>query len=301
MKIKVSVCITSYNRPQKLYRTLESLSIQTRQPDEVIVSDDCSPNDVTEVIRRWQGRFANFIYNRNSRNLGMPGNLNLVISMARGKYIANLHDADEFDPTLLEKWERALDDHPSAGFVFCGVKGWPYRTRFGNGIILHSVAPLTPGRVFFERHMLHRFSSIVWGTVMARRAAYAQLLPFDPAYSFISDVDMWMRMCLHWDVAYVREPLIILDNTPTPWRQFRWDRVELMRKMQVENIYRFYAAQPRRLRRELLRHQIAAQRFYLGRLLGCIRRRDWAGFREGCLHCRNLGWPLRLVGGLARE
>jgi len=145
----------------------------------------------------------------------MPANLNKAVSMACGEYIANLHDADEFAPSLLEEWEKALDQYPAAGFVFCGIAGWLYPTKFGNGIILHDVPPFTDGRQFFEKYFLHKFSSIVWGTVMARRSAYEKLLPFDGAFGFVSDVDMWMRMCLHYDVAYVRKPLITLDHSPT--------------------------------------------------------------------------------------
>ena len=298
MAIKLSVCVTSYtyNRPERLQRTLQSLAAQTRAPDEVIISDDCSPNDVTEVVNKWSPGLPNLRFNRNSTNLGMPANLNLAMNMASGDYIANFHDGDEYVPSLLEKWERALDAYPSAGFSFCGIGGWPHSTHQGNGVILHDVAPLTPGRVFFETHFLHKWASIVWGTVIARRTAYAELLPFDSEFGYISDVDMWMRMCLCWDVAYVREPLIVLDNTPTSWRVFRWDRLELARKMQLANIQRFYAAQPDRLYRELVRHEQVVRQVYMRRLLGRLWHRDWVGLREGLKLCRAFYWPLRLPG-----
>ena len=98
---RISVCLTHYNRPDKLGATLESLALQTRVPDEVFVWDDCSPNDPTYVIEEWKARFPHFVYHRNDVNLGMPGNLNAVIAQATGDYVANLHDADVFAPTLL--------------------------------------------------------------------------------------------------------------------------------------------------------------------------------------------------------
>lgn len=279
--VKLSVCITTYNRASDLDRTLRSLAAQTRQPDELIISDDCSTDNTPQIVERWQKHFSLLRYNRNARNLYMPGNLNAAIGLATGIYVANLHDADEFDPSLLEKWERALDAYPSAGFVFCGVGGWPHPTSFGNGVILHSVEPLTAGSRFFEQHLLHKFSSIVWGTVMARHTAYEELLSFNPAYGFISDVDMWMRMCLKYDVAYVREPLIILDHSPTKERTFDWKRLETLRRMQLDNIRRFYARQPDRLRRELTRHRLTVQKVYCRRLLGRVWHRDWRGVSEG--------------------
>lgn len=283
----------NYNRPERLSRTLSSLANQSRLPDELIISDDCSPVDASSIVDQWRASFPNIRYNRNSVNIGMPANLNLAIRMATGDYIANLHDGDAFEPMLLAKWEQELIHYPSAGFVFCGVGGWQHPTKFGNGIIVHDPRPLTSGKIFYEKYFLHRWTSIVWGTVMARRTAYDDLLPFDSRFSYISDVDMWIRMCLAWDVAYVPEPLILLDNTPTPWRAFRWDRIELMRHMQRVNIQRFYSEEPERMRRELKRHEKVAQQQYLRRLLGRLWHRDLKGVREGVRLCRNLGWPLQ--------
>lgn len=282
MTVKVSVCITTYNRAEALGRTLASLAAQTRLPDEVVVSDDGSSDETAAVADLWSERLPRFLYQRNPVNLGMPGNLNAAIGRTSGAYVANLHDADTFASTMLERWEQALDVHPTAGFVFCGVGGWPHRTEQGGGVILHAVAPLTSGRVFYERYFVHRFSSIVWGTVMARRTAYDLLLPFDKRFGFISDVDMWMRMCRHFDVAYVREPLIVLDHSPTKERGggVNWRWVETMREIQIANLRRFYGDHPARLMREIRWHRAAACRFLARRLIGRLYHRDWTGARH---------------------
>jgi glycosyltransferase involved in cell wall biosynthesis len=290
MGAKISVCITSYNRPAALERTLESLAAQAKLPDEVIVSDDCSPVETEPATLRWGNHLPGFRFVRNPRNLGMPGNLNSAIRHATGDYIANLHDADTFAPTLLERWEGALDEHPTAGFVFCGISGWPHPTREGNGVILHNVLPLTPGRVFYESHLLHRFSSIIWGTVMARRVAYARLLPFDDRFGYVSDVDMWMRMCRHFDVAYVRAPLIHLDHTP----QFRghavnWQMTDWTREIQLLNIERFFGADHERMSIEMKHHRHAARRFLIRRFAGRLRHGDWRGGKQALLRLKAWG------------
>ena len=279
--MKLSVCMTTYNRAKELDISLDSLSHQTRLPDELIISDDCSFDSTPDIVEKWRKIFPSLIYNRNKTNMNMPGNLNAAINLAGGEYIANLHDADTFDPTLLEKWERALDQYPSAGFVFSGIGNWPTWSKSENAIILHDVEPFTKGLIFFEENFLHKFSSIVWGTVMARRSAYKTLLPFDSDFGFISDVDMWMRMCLNNDIAYVREPLIFLDHSPTPQRAFRWNRLITLGKMQEININRFYKDFPDRLRTELKIHYRLARREYLRRFAGRIWHRDWSAISEG--------------------
>jgi glycosyltransferase involved in cell wall biosynthesis len=300
MTVKLSVCLTTYKRAVLLDRSLATLAAQTRLPDELIVSDDCSPDDTPAVAEKWRPAFPRFVYNRNSRNLYMPGNLNVGIGLTTGTYIANLHDGDCYAPTLLEKWEAALDAHPSAGFVFCGIAGWHVEKASDHGVILHDVAPLTPGREFFEHHFLHRLSSIVWGTVMARRSAYDELLPFDPAFGFVSDVDMWMRMCLGHDVAYVREPLIILGHEPSPERTpmvFNWSSLDASRRMQRVNIERFFAGDSSRRERELRSHDRVVQTVWARRLLGRLWHRDWGGLRRGLELAHNLPAPLGWLGG----
>ena len=289
---RLSVCVTTYNRAALLDRTLASLAAQTRQPDELIVSDNCSGDGTALVAAKWRPAFAKFVYRRNAANLYMPGNLNSCVSAASGEYIANLHDADVFDATLLQKWEAALDRHPSAGFVFCGVstgettdvrESNPRVVRLNRSTVLHryprkmvylhDVEPITAGREFFERHLLHVPYSIVWGTVMARRDTYRKLLPFDSQFGLISDVDMWMRVCRHFDIAYVREPLIHLDDSPSPGRDFDWNRTEALRRMHRLNIERFYGDSPERLARELTRHTWVFRRWYVRKIVALAAQR----------------------------
>ena len=111
-------------------------------------------------------------------------------------------------------------------------------------------------------------------------------------------------MCLYYDVAYVRKPLIILDHAPTKERgsgQFNWTWLDNSRKMQEENIRRFYGDCPDRLHVELQRHYWTVQRIYLMRILGRLRSSDWDRLREGLRLCRNLHWPLKGLGLLGRH
>ena len=275
--MKLSVCITHYNRPHKLGATLESLARQTRTPDEVLLWDDCSPNDPTEVALAYRDRFPHFVYHRNSRNLNMPGNLNAVIAQATGDYIANLHDADLFDASLLKSWESALLDHPRAGLVFCGLAS--------NGRVnLNDLPAFCEGGDFFRQVFVGSAGSPIWGTVMVRRAVYERHLPFDPQFRNLADVDMWMRICSTHGIAYVRKPLISLDNSP---RSFAWETFLLGQHIIYENLYRMAAN-----REELLRFLGVQRRWtnrrYARHLGGRLARGDVRMFFEGLGHSRDV-------------
>ena len=52
--MKVSVVVTTYNRPDALDRVLESLMLQDIPPLEVVVADDGSGDETARCIAKWQ-------------------------------------------------------------------------------------------------------------------------------------------------------------------------------------------------------------------------------------------------------
>jgi len=194
------------------------------------------------------------VYHRNTENVGMPANLNNGIKLATGTFIANLHDGDIYDATLLEKWTRALERHPSAAFVFNQYRALDSK---GNELTIYqeNLPPVCRGRhllegVFFKRW---RFDCPVWGTVMARRSAYLDANLFDGRFSFVSDVDMWMRLAEKHDVAYIQEPLIALPSRDAVPRQWALREDAIVRTM-------FWEARMRHYRDSVIRRAIEATR-----------------------------------------
>ena len=56
LSVKVALLITTYNRPDALGAVLESVTLQTRTPDEVIVCDDGSTATTRSLIASWLDR-----------------------------------------------------------------------------------------------------------------------------------------------------------------------------------------------------------------------------------------------------
>ncbi|CAA6693606.1 MULTISPECIES: glycosyltransferase family 2 protein [unclassified Lentimonas] len=275
--MRISVCITHYNRPESLGATLASLAAQTRMPDEVFLWDDCSPKDPTAVVEEWKDRFPHFVYHRNSENRGMPGNLNDVIQQATGDYVANLHDADIYHPQLLEKWAAALDRAPDAGLVFCRDSRWD-NPRF----VQHwtpEPAELTDGVEFFRRHYLGRVDSIIWGTVMVRKTIYDELLPFDLQYQNWADVDLWMRVCGCASIGYVPEQLIALDDNPTHGGGFSFARMRRLQEMVLSNVERIFLGAELKFAVDL--QQDAWRRLWFRWMLGRLKRWQWGEMWNG--------------------
>jgi glycosyltransferase involved in cell wall biosynthesis len=54
--VQVALLITTYNRPDALNLVLESVAKQSRLPDEVIICDDGSDSNNSEIIASWSDR-----------------------------------------------------------------------------------------------------------------------------------------------------------------------------------------------------------------------------------------------------
>lgn len=275
--LRISVCLTFFNRPEKLVGTLESLARQTRLPDELFVWDDCSPQSPSEIVEGFRGRFPHLVYHRNERNLGMPGNLNAVVAQATGDYIANLHDADVFAPTLLEKWAAALDAYASAGFVFCRVSG----RNQAQDRRLRGCSGLVAGREFNRKYFLNswRGSSPVWGTVMVRKEYYERLLPFDSRFGDVADVEMWMRLTLNADVAYVDEALIAADPNSHFVRGVNWAHVHALRRLHFLNLRRMAGGSGLIAAAYWPGHLFAFSGLYVLCLISLAKRGQWRAIR----------------------
>ena len=166
--------------------------------------------------------------------------------------------------------DAALDAYPRAAFVFNG-----YRELDSKGnteqVWRLPLSPIQPGSALLEKMYFRswRFSSPVWGTVMARRSAYLEAGLFDPRFGFVADVDMWLRLAERYEVAYIAEPLIGLpspDAVPKSWKGVpaAKDMRRQGEKMFWEARVRHYHDRPVRLRLELIRHRayVARVRVY---------------------------------------
>ena len=211
MNSDVSVVLVTYKRAEFLPRTLDGILNQTYRNFELLICDDCSPDNTQAVCEDYVKRDARIRYIRNPSNLGMPGNLNSGIKKANCELIANLHDGDIYYPTLLEKWRAALLEYPRAGFVFNIYRHLSPDGKSGQ--LTNSYPRLMTGDRFLSNAFKDReLECPVWGTVMSRKSVYEKVGYFDPQYSFWSDFDMWFRIAEFYDVAFVPELLIDLPS-----------------------------------------------------------------------------------------
>ncbi len=110
----VSVIIPSYNRAALLCEAVNSVLQQTYQNLEVIVIDDGSTDNTTEVMAAYGDRVR---YTRRP-NAGVNAARNLGLKQARGEFVALLDSDDLWAPYKIELQVRLLRQFTDAGFIF---------------------------------------------------------------------------------------------------------------------------------------------------------------------------------------
>ncbi len=118
-----SVLIPSYNRPELLVQTIESVLAQSMADLEVIVSDDASPRG--SEIASAAGRFANdprFQFVLQPRNLGWSDNRNALLAAARGEFVLLLGDDDLLPAHALGRLAEHLRSNPDRDLIVFGYE-----------------------------------------------------------------------------------------------------------------------------------------------------------------------------------
>ena len=96
----VTVVLTTYNRPELLIRAFESILDQTYKPKQIIVVDDCSDQNTSDIIKNYLPGNVNYIKHNKNRGLAAARNTGLYESSE--KLVAYLDDDDVWLPGRLE-------------------------------------------------------------------------------------------------------------------------------------------------------------------------------------------------------
>lgn len=90
----VSIIITVYNQAHCFYSTLRSVQNQSLKNIEIIIIDDCSLDNITEIIENYMQEDNRIIYLRHESNDGKIKSRSDGVRIAKGKYITII-DGDD--------------------------------------------------------------------------------------------------------------------------------------------------------------------------------------------------------------
>lgn len=116
--MKVSIAMASYNGASYIKEQLESFLVQTRLPDELVITDDCSSDDTIKIIKEFANK-APFpvLYSVNENNLGYAGNFNAALEKTTGDLVFLSDQDDVWFPEKLEYMTKLAEQNPDTLIV----------------------------------------------------------------------------------------------------------------------------------------------------------------------------------------
>ncbi|WP_300438030.1 glycosyltransferase family A protein [Christiangramia sp.] len=117
-----SVIIPVYNRANLISNAINSVLQQSESDWELVIVDDCSTDNIGEVVSNYGDRRIKFI--KLLKNKGNAGARNEGIQQSRGQFIFFLDSDDEMWPNTLKTFKERLTTEDRIMFAFGG-----YQTR----------------------------------------------------------------------------------------------------------------------------------------------------------------------------
>lgn len=223
---RVSIVVPVYNGERYVRESLDSILGQTYPDTEVIVVDDASTDAAPEIVCSY--RDPRMRYVRQPVNLGIFGNLNTGLGLARGELVALHHADDVYDTRILEREIAFLDCRPEVGAVFAIDTFIDGEGReFGR---LELPPEFRGERVLSYADVLNGFlrygnTFIRGGTSLVRRQIYEGVGFFDSSYDLRADLDMWLRIARQTEIVILDEHLVAYrwghDNTSARYEHLR--------------------------------------------------------------------------------
>lgn len=109
----LSICIATYNRAQYIRETLGSILPQVPDCCEVVVCDNASTDQTSEILSDYERRFPCLRYFRHDTNLGLERNFDFAVTTARGDYCWLFTDDDLMKPTAIGTVLQTLRERPA--------------------------------------------------------------------------------------------------------------------------------------------------------------------------------------------
>ena len=114
-RLKVSIAMATYNGGNYLREQLDSFCTQTRLPDELVITDDCSTDDTLAIVESFAASAPFEVrWARNEVNLGYSENFNKALMETIGDLVFLSDQDDVWFPEKLERMERYALENPGA-------------------------------------------------------------------------------------------------------------------------------------------------------------------------------------------
>lgn len=197
----VSICIPTYNSAEFIDETVRSIYAQTYTNIEIIITDDASSDDTVKRIEDISSSCPMpMTVKYLGENLGIEGNWNLAMSLARGKYIKLLPADDPLAPDCIKTQLTLLERYGDNAALTFSARN--IITRTGK----HLMTARFYGNEYIKREKLVKRCIVSGmnvigepGAVLFSRELALKVGGFDGERPYVIDLNYWLRLLEHGD------------------------------------------------------------------------------------------------------
>ena len=270
----VSVIIPCYNQAHFLSEAIESVLAQSYRAYEIVVVDDGSPDNTSEVAARYPE-----VRCIRQENQGLAGARNTGSRESKGEYLVFLDADDRLLPEALEVGVKNLKAHPECAFV-CG-HSWEIAA---DGSFSQELSTPHVGSELYLT-LLSRKHFVLPGAVMYRRFVFELKGGFNSALNAAADYDHYFRVARDFPVYWHDE--VVLEYRRHATNMTRNSALMLKDSIAVLRSQRAYAKRSR-LYKDAYRAGIRVAQYEYGiplarEVLAHIQKWEWKQAMSGLL------------------
>jgi len=209
--MKSTLIIATYNRGPKIASTLDSVLSQSVQPDEIIVVDDCSPDNTGIWVAE---RYPQVRVLRPQANGGTSASRNLGAKAASGQILIFLDHDDELLPHAIETLSGLLRHNQEVKAAYTDhvyinhVSGSTFPDHHESQPAFHRLKVIPSRDVGDSGRVYHRemYDALLKGNLLQQpwaiyKDVFLSLGGFDEQIKYCEDWDLYLRVTRKYPVV----------------------------------------------------------------------------------------------------
>jgi glycosyltransferase involved in cell wall biosynthesis len=226
-KLKISVCIATYNHENYISACLASVVSQKVDAElEVLVGDDCSSDATRKIIAEYADKYPLLVTPVfHKENIGGSKNYQAIIAKASGDFITHLDGDDFWMPEKLAKQLEFMCQHTECIAVYTNA------TIFNNKNIPIGIFNNPQPNIFDVNYLLEKGNFLNHSSILYKAQFKNEILKFN---SDFIDYRIHLYLAKHGMLGYLNEACVVyryqsstssLDNMPTFINTLYWESI----------------------------------------------------------------------------
>lgn len=198
--------IPNRNHSMFLDKCIQCALDQTYDNIEIIFLDNCSTDNSIEIAAKYIDRGV--MVCKNPLNI-TNRSIDLLSYLAKGKYMMTLCADDLIKPTMIEKCVNIMEAHPEVGYVHCERDFIDVEGNITELDPFYNCSFITAGWSALPIYLLADVGQAA--QCLMRRTTFDAAMGYESEFDHVNtDKDLWFRLSLISDYAYIREKLSLI-------------------------------------------------------------------------------------------